>query len=165
VEPRTHLGIDPHWCGTPVDLRDGTAEVELVTSPEMAADERGLVHGGFVFGLADYAAMLAVNHPLVVLQAAQVEFLRPVAVGESLHAAAVVTLLEGRAQQVQCTVRGARGPVLQGVFSCIVTRRHVLEPRAPEAARQGHEAPEGARQEHEAPEGARGETSREEGSA
>jgi len=130
VEPRTHLGIDPHWCGTPVDLRDGTAEVELLTRPEMAADERGLVHGGFVFGLADYAAMLAVNEPLVVLQAAQVEFVRPVRVGESLPAAAVVVSEgEGPFHKVQCTVRNERGPVMQGVFDCVVTRRHVLERR------------------------------------
>jgi uncharacterized protein (TIGR00369 family) len=129
VEPRTHLGIDPRWCGTPRDLREGTAEVELMTRPEMAADERGLVHGGFVFGLADYAAMLAVNEPLVVLQSAEVEFLRPVRVGEALHAAAVVANRDGRGQQVMCTVRSEQGPVLQGVFDCVVTRRHVLEPR------------------------------------
>lgn len=130
MEARTHLGIDPRWCGTPVDLRAGTAEVELRTLPEMAADERGLVHGGFVFGLADYAAMLAVNEPLVVLSAAQVEFVRPVRVGESLHAAAVVISTETSPwHKVQCTVRGERGPVMQGVFDCVVTRRHVLERR------------------------------------
>jgi acyl-coenzyme A thioesterase PaaI-like protein len=71
--------------------------------------------------------MLAVNQPLVVLEAAEVQFLRPVKVGEALHAAAVVTVLEGRAQKVQCTVRSEKGPVLQGVFSCVVTRRHVLD--------------------------------------
>jgi acyl-coenzyme A thioesterase PaaI-like protein len=44
----------------------------------MAADQRGLVHGGFTFGLADYAAMVAVNDPNVVLGAAEVRFLAPV---------------------------------------------------------------------------------------
>lgn len=32
----------------------------------MAADEYRLVHGGFIFGLADYAVMLAINEPTVV---------------------------------------------------------------------------------------------------
>jgi len=43
----------------------------------MAADARGLVHGGFTFGLADYAAMLAVNEPTVVLASAQTKLITP----------------------------------------------------------------------------------------
>ncbi|HSF38746.1 MAG TPA: hotdog domain-containing protein, partial [Thermoanaerobaculia bacterium] len=81
--PATHLAIDRRLVGEPVELGPGTASVALVTVPEMAADERGLVHGGFVFGLADYAAMLAVNHPNVVLGSAETRFLKPVTVGET----------------------------------------------------------------------------------
>ena len=66
--PATHLAIDRRLCGEPLEIAEGSAIVVLVTLPEMAADDRGLVHGGFVFGLADYAAMLAVNDPLVVLE-------------------------------------------------------------------------------------------------
>ncbi len=137
MEPRTHLAIDAAWCGTPVDLREGSAEVELLTLPAMAADEHGLVHGGFVFGLADYAVMLAVNEPNVVLAGAEVTFLQPVRVGERLLAIAAVGDVEGRKHRVHCAVRGAAGDVLQGRFTCVVTRQHVLEPRpevAPETA-------------------------------
>jgi uncharacterized protein (TIGR00369 family) len=129
LEPRTHLGIDRALCGTPVDLRQGTAEVELLTLPAMAADERGLVHGGFVFGLADLAAMLAVNDPLVVLARAEVSFLKPVRVGERLHASAAVLSGEGKRRAVECTVRSAAGEVMRGRFDCAVPSRHVLEPR------------------------------------
>jgi acyl-coenzyme A thioesterase PaaI-like protein len=129
VEPNTHLAIDRRWCGTPVELGEGTAEVELETLPAMAADDRGLVHGGFVFGLADHAAMLAVNHPLVVLANAEVSFLAPVRVGEHLRAVAVVDGGEGKRREVACTVRGERGEVLRGRFDCVVPSRHVLEPR------------------------------------
>ena len=52
----------------------------------MAADGSGLAHGGFIFGLADYAAMIAVNHPNVVLGAAEVRFLKPVVSGETVVA-------------------------------------------------------------------------------
>jgi len=129
LEPRTHLRIDPAWCGTPLELREGSAEVELLTRPEMAADEQGLVHGGFIFGLADYAAMLAVNEPNVVLANADVSFLKPVRVGERLVAIAAVGDVEGHKHRVHCAVRGADGDVLQGRFTCVVTRRHVLEAR------------------------------------
>jgi uncharacterized protein (TIGR00369 family) len=127
VDLRTHLAIDRQWCGTPVELGEGTAEVELLTLPAMAADDQGLVHGGFVFGLADHAAMLAVNHPLVVLATAEVSFLRPVRVGERLRAIAAVGDADGKKRQVHCLVRSETGEVLHGRFTCVVPQRHVLE--------------------------------------
>ena len=45
---------------------------------------------------ADYAAMLAVNDPFVVLGAAQTRFLAPVAVGERVIARAFREQHEGR---------------------------------------------------------------------
>ena len=59
LDTNTHRAIDAEWVGTPLALSAGHAEVSLTTHTRMAADARGLVHGGFVFGLADYAAMLA----------------------------------------------------------------------------------------------------------
>ena len=41
---------------------------------------------GFIFGAADYAAMLAVNQPNVVLGAAETHFLKPSRVGDVLLA-------------------------------------------------------------------------------
>jgi acyl-coenzyme A thioesterase PaaI-like protein len=110
VQPRTHLAIDRRLCGEPLEpaaTAAGTARVGLTTVPEMAADAAGLVHGGFVFGLADHAAMLAVNHPNVVLGSAAVRFLRPVAVGERLIAEATVAESAGRKSRVLVEVRRA----------------------------------------------------------
>jgi acyl-coenzyme A thioesterase PaaI-like protein len=133
LNPQTHSAIDPRLCGRPVLLSPGAARVELETVPEMAADEIGLVHGGFVFGLADYAAMLAVNHPNVVLGSAQTRFLKPVVVGERLVAAASLTEEEGRKRRVSVEVRrkeqvGQVGEVVMtGDFLCFVPHRHVLD--------------------------------------
>src|SRR5258707_15151111 len=85
MRPRTHLALDRRLCGEPLDVAQtaaGTARVGLTALPEMAADAEGLVHGGFLFGLADHAAMLAVNDPRVVLGSTAVRFLRPAAVGD-----------------------------------------------------------------------------------
>lgn len=130
--PATHRAIDRRLCGRPVEMAAGRARVELVTVPEMAADEQGLVHGGFVFGCADYAAMLAVDDPLVVLGAAEVRFLAPVAVGETVVAEARVSEEDGRRRRVEVkVVRAAEGgggeEVLSGSFRCVVLDRHVLE--------------------------------------
>lgn len=129
LSPRTHLAIDRRLCGEPLDLGEGSAAVAFTALPEMAADDRGLVHGGFVFGLADYAAMLAVNDPNVVLGGAEVRFLKPVMVGERLVARAVVEETDGRKRRVRADVLREEELVMSGTFACFVLDRHVLEGR------------------------------------
>ncbi|MFY9825243.1 MAG: hotdog domain-containing protein [Thermoanaerobaculia bacterium] len=127
MEIRTHQGLDRRLCGRPLAVEEGAAAVGFEATPEMAADERGLVHGGFVFGLADHAAMLAVNHPHVVLGSAEVRFLKPVAVGERLEARATVEETDGRKSRVKVEVLRAADVVMAGTFLCFVLERHVLE--------------------------------------
>ncbi len=129
MEPNTHPAIDRRLCGEPLELGEGTARVALTAVPEMAADARGLVHGGFVFGLADYAAMLAVNHPHVVLAGAEIRFLKPVVVGERLVAEARVEAPEGtdgRKSRVRVEVLRDGEAVMSGDFRCITLAQHVL---------------------------------------
>ena len=123
---RTHLKIDPTLCGEITDLRTGAATVRLRTTPAMAADERGLVHGGFVFGAADYAAMLAVNDPNVVLGSAEVKFTAPVTVGQTVVITAVRFEQKGRKHMVQVEARVAETVVLNGTMTTFVLDEHVL---------------------------------------
>ena len=92
----------------------------------MAADPSGLVHGGFIFGLADYAAMIAVNHPNVVLGAADVKFLKPVEIGALVIAEARVQEVQGKKHWVAVTVTRQEETVFQGMFTCFVLDRHIL---------------------------------------
>jgi len=92
----------------------------------MVVDETGLVHGGFIFGLADYAAMISVNHPNVVLGSADVKFLKPVKAGESLVAESVVQGSEGKKRIAAVTVRSDDTKIFEGVFTCFVLEKHVL---------------------------------------
>jgi len=124
----THLKIDPGLVGEVVELSERRALVRLVTTPVMAADELGLVHGGFVFGLADYAGMLAVNHPNVVLGAAQARFLLPVRVGEVLLAEARYSRDEGKKRLVSVEVRRGDAVVMSAELICFIPGRHVLAP-------------------------------------
>ena len=122
----THRKIDPELCGKPVQVREGYSRVEFQPTERMAADETGLVHGGFIFGLADYAAMIAVNHPNVVLGAAEVKFLKPVKVGESVTAEAVVDTRSGKKSTVRVTVKRGEAAVFTGTFTCFVLEKHVF---------------------------------------
>lgn len=127
MQPNTHLGINASLCGVPESLAEGTATVRLTTTADMGADDRGLVHGGFVFGLADYAAMLAVNDPNVVLGAAETRFLAPVRVGEDVVAVARRTSVERRKHMIEVEVRVGEDVVMSGVFTTFVLGKHVLD--------------------------------------
>lgn len=125
---RTHNLTSKRLVGKPVKIAEGYAEVKLKTIDEMKVDEYGLVHGGFTFGLADYAAMLAVNEPTVVLGKAEVKFTKPVKVGDELLAKAKVVEDLGRKKVVEVQVCNQKNEkVLEGVFYCYVLEKHVLE--------------------------------------
>lgn len=127
MKPNTHLGISPSLVGTAVELSERRAVAQLETRPEMCADEAGLVHGGFTFGLADYAAMLAVNDPHVVLGGAETKFLAPVRCGEMMVATAVVEEIKGKKCLVDCRVEVGERVVFEGRFTCFVLEKHILE--------------------------------------
>ena len=127
MKVNTHEKADARLLGTPILLEKGTAVVELTATEEMTIDNRGLIHGGFTFGLADYAVMLAVNDPLVVLGSADVKFTAPVKVGESMVATGVVDAVKGRRRDVSVEVSVGERVVLEGTMACYVLQRHVLD--------------------------------------
>jgi uncharacterized protein (TIGR00369 family) len=131
MDVRTHAKIDRSLCGTPRAIGVDRAEVELHCDERMRADDEGLVHGGFVFGLADYAAMLAVNAPTVVLAEAAAKFLAPVVVGDHVVASAHVKSSEGKRREVHVEVKREHDGVvvMTATFACAVPSRHVLAPR------------------------------------
>lgn len=124
---RTHLGVHPELVGAVLDVAPGTASATLVATDAMAADDRGLVHGSFAFGLADLAAMVAVNDPNVVLGAASCRFLAPVRVGERLEARAEVTSEKGRKRTIAVRVAVGERLVLDGELTAFVLDHHVLD--------------------------------------
>jgi uncharacterized protein (TIGR00369 family) len=126
MDIRTHKDINNKWCGKPLALSAGQSQVALTVTAEMTVDNMGLAHGGFVFGLADHAAMLAVNHPNVVLGAAKTRFLKPVKTGDKLVADAKITDDDGRKKLVDVDVRCRQDIIFSGIFTCFVLDQHVL---------------------------------------
>ncbi|MCS7198969.1 MAG: PaaI family thioesterase [Caldimicrobium sp.] len=127
MEIRTHRKIDKSLSGTPLEVSPKKAKVELQTDPRMVADEKGLIHGGFIFSLADYSAMLAVNEETVVLAKAEVKFLKPVVLGDKLLAEAEVKEVEGKKRKVKVEVKRGEEVVFTGEFLCVVPEKHVLD--------------------------------------
>ena len=126
MDINTHKRIDRNLCGTPLEVSEGFSRVELLLTDNMAADKSGLIHGGFIFGLADYAAMIAVNHPNVVLGSSDVKFLKPLKKGDMVLAEARVENTAGRKHTVRVTVENNKTKVFEGIFTCFVLDKHVL---------------------------------------
>ncbi len=122
----THHQISQQLCGHPVLLEEGHCIVELEMTSDMAADESGLIHGGFLFGMADYAAMLAVNHPNVVLGGADVKFIKPTKIGDLLQAEAGIEEKKGKKEIVTVRISKNGDIVFEGRFFCFVLDKHVL---------------------------------------
>lgn len=127
AEPNTHLDIDRELCGEPIEIGEGQAKVQFRADEQMAVDEQELVHGGFVFGLADHAAMLAVNHPNVVLVGAQAQFSSPVTVGDVVVASAEVVDRDGSKYELEATAEVDDREVFSGSFDAFVPEQHILQ--------------------------------------
>jgi len=126
MQLNTHLNIDTSLCGKVTKLEVNYAEVLLCTTQQMTADVQGLVHGGFVFGAADYAAMSAVNDPYVVLGASSVKFIAPVKVGDAVLCKAKVVNTKGKKSVVEVEAFVNEKLVFEGVFTTFVLPSHVL---------------------------------------
>ncbi len=125
---KTHLSINQSLCGQLLSIDEGLAIVKIDTTSEMVVDDHKLVHGGFIFGAADYAAMAAVNHPNVVLGSAEVKFLKPSISGDSIILKATVKEADGKLRRVDVEGVDEDGAnVFVGVFTCFVLEKHVLE--------------------------------------
>jgi len=136
---QTHESISEDLCGEIQKLEAGQVEIELVTTQDMVADDMGLIHGGFIFGSADYAAMVAVNERNVVLVASECEFLAPVKLGDVVNITAKVRQKEGRKRNVEVEAHVLDIKVFAGLFKTVITERHVLKLNLLETAGENKE--------------------------
>jgi len=123
----THQRINQDLSGEVIKLEKGYVELKLTTTAEMVADDVGLVHGGFIFSAADYAAMLAVNEPNVVLVGSDCQFLSPVKFHDVVDVIARVRHKEGRKRNIHVEAFVFDIKVFEGEFKTVITERHVLK--------------------------------------
>lgn len=124
---QTHQRINGELSGVIKKMDNGRVELELETTKDMLADDVGLIHGGFIFSAADYAAMAAVNERNVVLVASDCVFLSPVKFGDKVTVVATVRHKEGKKRNVNVEAHVHNIKVFEGVFKTVVTEKHILK--------------------------------------
>lgn len=124
----THLLASEELIGKVIDIKENTAKVTLKITQKMVVDSYGLAHGSFVFGLADYAAMVAINQPTVVLGKAESKFIKPVILNDEVTAIATITEQNGKKITVSTVVNNTKNEIVfEGIFICFVLEKHILE--------------------------------------
>lgn len=124
---KTHEEVSRDLSGEIQKIESGYVELTLTTTEEMVADDQGLIHGGFIFSAADFAAMAAVNERNVVLVGSECQFLSPVKLGDEVNFIAKVRHKEGRKRNVHVTAHVFDIKVFDGEFKTVITERHVLK--------------------------------------
>ena len=127
INLKTHTKIKKYLSGDIVTLKENYAQVKLSCTKEMAVDEMGLVHGGFTFSAADFAAMAAVNEPYVVLIGAVSKFLAPVKVGDIVIFEAYAKFEDARKREVNVIGSINDIKVFEGTFDAVILPEHVLK--------------------------------------
>ena len=124
---QTHDRVNQDLSGEIIKLEKGYVELRLTTTSDMLADDIGLIHGGFIFSAADYAAMAAVNERNVVLVGSDCQFLSPVKFHDEVNIIARLRHKEGRKRNVHVEGFVLDIKVFEGIFKTVVTERHVLK--------------------------------------
>jgi acyl-coenzyme A thioesterase PaaI-like protein len=128
IQQKTHVLASKKLIGKVISIEENTAIVQLKITKEMIVDSFGLSHGSFAFGLADYAAMVAINHPNVVLGKAEVKFLKPSVLNDELTAKALITENNGKKITVLVEVFNQHEiTVFEGAFVCFILEEHILK--------------------------------------
>lgn len=76
--------MSPNVVGELIEFYRNKAITRFVPMEKMAMDESGMIHAGFVFNAASFAAMAALNRKNSVLIASDVKFLAPIELGHEV---------------------------------------------------------------------------------
>ncbi|MBN2963738.1 PaaI family thioesterase [Sulfurospirillum sp. T05] len=134
-ELNTHQRIKNILCGTIMSLDKGYARVNLLTTNEMIVDELGLIHSGFVFSAADYAAVAAVNEENIVVIGAKTSFLAPAKVGDLLEFEAKAKFEDSRKREITVTGKINDIKIFEGIFHAVVLEKHIFKTKIKNARR------------------------------
>ncbi|WP_458701545.1 PaaI family thioesterase [Sulfurospirillum sp. 1307] len=124
---KTHNKINSSLCGTIISLDSGYAKTTLQTTKEMIVDELGLIHSGFIFGAADFAAAASVNEENIVIIGAKTKFMAPTKLGDLITFEARAKFEDARKREIKVIAHINEIKVFEGIFQAIVLEQHIFK--------------------------------------
>jgi len=129
---KTHQKIKNIYVGNLTALSKSGAKVILQTTHDMTVDELGLVHNGFIFGAAEYAAVCAINEENVVIIGCRSKFFAPARLGDIITFEAKGRFEEARKREIKVIGIINEIKVFEGVFQAVLLEHHILETKLDE---------------------------------
>lgn len=123
---KTHGKIKSQLSGNLIELDKGYSKTTLQTTKEMLVDEFGLVHSGFIYSGADYAAATAVNEENVVIIGAKSKFLAPAKMGDLITFEGKAKFEDSRKREIKVIGKINEIKVYEGIFHAVVLDQHIL---------------------------------------
>jgi len=125
----THDRIKNDLCGEIIKLTKGYSTTSLLTTERMICDDLGLIHSGFIFSAADYAAAVAVNEQNTVIISSRLKFLAPVKLNDTIIFEAKAKFEDSRKREITVIGKINDVKVFDGVFQAVVLETHILKSR------------------------------------
>ncbi len=132
---KTHSKIRTNLCGTIVKLDSGYSKTTLQTTKDMILDNLGLIHSGFIFGAADYAAAVAVNEFNVIIIGSRSQFLAPAKIDDLIEFEAKAKFEDSRKREIAVTAHINEIKIYEGVFQAVVLEQHIFKTKIKNAGR------------------------------
>lgn len=123
----TSTNIKLALSGVVSALEKNHAKTRLFTTAEMVCDGDGLIHSGFVFSAANYAALASINVQNCVTINARINFFAPAKLGDVIEFEAQAYFDESRRRDVRVTGRIKEIKVFEGTFQLVTLDEHIFE--------------------------------------
>lgn len=104
IELLACTSLKSEMCGSIIKMTYEEVITKFVPTKQMISDESNLIHSGFIFNAANYAAMCLVNQPHAITIGAEVEFLAPVEFEQEMMFLA--TIKQSNAKKFEINVKG-----------------------------------------------------------
>ena len=122
----SHYEVNQSLTGTLEELEEGYARVNFTATEDMVVDRRGMIHSGFIFGAANYAAMAAVNISTAILAVSKTNFLAPLSVNDEAVFEATALQKDTRKRNVMVVGYFNNIKFFEGEFTIVVLEHHPL---------------------------------------
>jgi acyl-coenzyme A thioesterase PaaI-like protein len=118
--------MDQDFCGTIVKMNEARSEIELVTTGDMVSDKKGLVHSGYLYSSATFAALVALNKPNAVIVSSKMNYLAPISVGSTITIRADVKHRDSKKAIIKITGKMLDLEIMDGEMVAVNLEKHPL---------------------------------------
>ncbi|CAD7286687.1 PaaI family thioesterase [Campylobacter suis] len=123
---KTSTEIKLSLSGVVTELEKNHSKTRLFTTAEMVCDTEGLIHSGFIFSAANYAALTSINLQNCVTINARINFFAPAKLGDVIDFEATAYFDESRKRDVRVIGRIREMKVFEGTFQLVTLDEHIF---------------------------------------